>query len=83
MSLEEFSALLSNVLMVALVKGGEADRRIPEGFQIECETDNLKIRFDIDVDVEFTDAGHKAFKQFSASQYGRIVHIYGSGELND
>ena len=80
MSIEEITDLLSNVLMVTLVKGGEADRIIPDGFKVDCETDNLKIRFDIDVKIEAKESAREAFKNF-AGKKGRTVHLFKPGEL--
>ena len=61
MSIEELTDLLSDVIMVTLVKGGEADRIIPYGFKVNCETDNLKIRFDIDAKIEIKESAQEAF----------------------
>lgn len=80
MSIEELTDLLSNVLMVTLVKGGEADRIIPDGFKVNCETDNFKIRFDVDVKIEPKESALEAFKNFSRQQ-GRTIHLFKPGEL--
>lgn len=80
MSIDELSELLSCALMIALVKGGEADRIIPDGFKVDCETENLKFRFDIDVKIEAKESVREAFKNFSRQQAG-TVHLFKPGEL--
>ena len=39
-------------------------RVIPDSIELNVQTDNLKIKFDIGVDVKFTDQGLKSFKKF-------------------
>lgn len=80
MSIDEFNNLLSNVLMATLVKSGEADRIIPDGFIVDCDTDHFKIRFDIDVKIEPKESVHEAIKN-SCRQQGRSVHLFKPGEL--
>lgn len=55
MSDEDLTDLLSHTLMNMLYRQGSEARRIPEGIELTVQTDNLKINFDIDVDVKFTD----------------------------
>ena len=79
MSIEELTDLLSNVLMVTLAKGGEANRIIPDGFKVDCETNNLKIRFDIDVKIEAKGSAREAFKNVSR-HHVRTIHLFKAGE---
>lgn len=79
LSLDELSDLLSNVLLVALMKGGEDSRCIPDGFKIDCETDHLKVRFDIDVKTELKDNAYEMFKKI-IRQHG-TTHIFRPGDL--
>lgn len=61
---EDLTDLLSNTLMQMIYRQGSELRRIPEGIELTVQTDNLKINFDIDVDVKFTDQGLESFHNF-------------------
>lgn len=61
---DDLTDLLSHALLSMLYRQGSEIRRIPEGIELTVKTDNLKIKFDIDVNVKFTDQGLESFKNF-------------------
>lgn len=65
---EDLTYLLSHTLMHVLCRQGSEEWRIPEGIELTVQTDNLKFKFNIDVDVKFTDQGIESFKNFCYSK---------------
>lgn len=79
MSRDELTELVSDALMVTLLRGTEENNKIiPDGIKVQTETENLNITFDINVEYKVKTSGIKAFKDFINN---RAFHIYRPGEL--
>lgn len=72
MSRDDLTELLSDTLLVTLMRGAEENNKIiPDGIQVQTETENFKLTFDIIVDVETKTPGIS----------DHSFHIYKPGEL--
>ena len=75
MSRDDLTELLTNTLYAMMLNIGEETGHIlPDGFTFHTETDNLKITFDIDIDVKCKNT--KIINNCSC-------HIYRPGELDE
>ncbi len=72
MSRDKLTELLSDVLLVTLLHGADENNKIiPDGIQVQTETENLNFTFDIMVDVKIKTPGIS----------NHSFHIYKPGEL--
>lgn len=79
MSRDDLTDLLTNTLYAFMLNiGEEAGHILPDGFKLQTETDNLKITFDVDIDIKCKNT--KAIKDFINN---RSCHIYRPGELDE
>ena len=82
MSRDELTELLSDALLVTLLRGAEENNKIiPDGIKVLTETENLNITFDINVDCKAKKSGIKAFNDFLIKNYS--FHLYKPGELDE
>ena len=78
---DELTELLTNALYAMMLQAGEKVGNIlPDGIQLKTESKNLKITFDIDIDIKIKNSGVKAFKDF-VDKYS--CHIYKPGDLDE
>ena len=79
MSRDDLTELLINTLYAMMLNvSEEAGHILPDGFSIQTETANLKITFDIDIDIKCKNP--KIIKDFINNC---SCHIYKPGDLDE